>query len=226
MTSKQIKQILLEKGVTHLYHSNTVTTASTFIQRGGLLSRGAVEDLNCYQTPQYTDELDKTVDVYYDIFFDSVDIHNRSRNVNYYGPVLFIYSIGLLDTLPPDCVKITKDNPARWSPGMEESERYFLTPEELRNGYFCGNFSQHLTIRHRKEPLAFDYLESIVIDDPGLKDSSHFNNACVHLENLIETQINMISLEIRKCKPYCECENYYRSRSIDQIEKLYGIDWM
>lgn len=55
MTNRNIKHILLEKGVTHLYHANTVATACTFIENNGLLSRGAVDDLGLYQTSQATD---------------------------------------------------------------------------------------------------------------------------------------------------------------------------
>ena len=40
MTNRNIKHILLEKGVIHLYHANTVATACTFIENNGLLSRG------------------------------------------------------------------------------------------------------------------------------------------------------------------------------------------
>ena len=52
MTNQTIKQILKKKGVSHLYHANTMITACTFIENGGLLSRGAVEDLGLSQSPQ------------------------------------------------------------------------------------------------------------------------------------------------------------------------------
>ena len=72
MTNETIQRILSQKGVNNLYHANTVETACTFLQNGGLLSRGAVEDLRLHQSPQETDDTDKLLDVYYDIFFDSV----------------------------------------------------------------------------------------------------------------------------------------------------------
>ena len=71
------KSILKEKKVKHLYHANTVATACTFLENGGLLSRGYVEDHDLFQTSQRSDEHDQHVDVFYDIFFDSVDVHKR-----------------------------------------------------------------------------------------------------------------------------------------------------
>lgn len=109
MTNETIKQILIEKGITHLYHANSVATASTFLENGGVFSRGAAEDRGLYQTSQETDDTDRDVDVFYDIFFDSVDIHQRIKKLNHYGPVLFVYSIDLIDTLPQGSIKITNN---------------------------------------------------------------------------------------------------------------------
>lgn len=50
MTNEEIKSILKEKEVKHLYHANTVATACTFLENGGLLSRGYVEDHDLFQT--------------------------------------------------------------------------------------------------------------------------------------------------------------------------------
>ena len=97
MTNKDIQRILLEKEVAHLYHANSMATACTFLENGGLLSRGAVEDFGLYQTPQETDATDKLLDVYYDIFFDSVDIHERIGKINHYGPIVFVYSTDVLE---------------------------------------------------------------------------------------------------------------------------------
>jgi len=124
MTNEEIKQVLIDKGVSHLYHANTVGTTVTFLRNGGLFSRGAVEDNGLYQTRQVTDESDKGFKIYYDIFFDSVDIHERANNLNDYGPVTFVYSLDLIDKLPRNSIKITKINPIRWENSMSEEEKY------------------------------------------------------------------------------------------------------
>ena len=113
MTNKTIREILLKKGVSKLYHTNTVETSLSFLKNGGLLSRGLCEDLKCPQTGQYTDSLDKEYDIYYDIFFDSVEIQ-RITGVSYYGPVLFVYNINVLDDIEEGHIRITKMNPDKW----------------------------------------------------------------------------------------------------------------
>lgn len=68
MTNFEIKQILISKQINYLYHSNTVETSITFLRHGGLLSRGAVEKNGLNQTPQRSDEIDKQLGIYNDIF--------------------------------------------------------------------------------------------------------------------------------------------------------------
>lgn len=211
MTNKCIKNILQGKDIVHLYHVNTVKTACTFLENRGLLSRGAVEDRGLKQTPQETDATDKEVDVYYDIFFDSVDIHQRSRSINHYGPVTFVYSIDLLDALPEDSIRITKDNPIRWHPGMSEADKYFQSEYELRAVYTKGAFNQHLTIRHQYQPLSFEHLERIIIDDPGIANNSYFDNAFAYIKNLIAHYARGVPLEVRQCPADCRCKSQYNT---------------
>lgn len=211
MTNREIKKILIDKGVTHLYHANTVATACTFIENKGLLSRGTVNDLGLYQTGQASDDSDKDFDVFYDIFFDSVDIHQRSKRINNYGPVVFVYSIDILDVLPPDCIRITKDNPMYWTLSMKDEDKYFLTEDELRFFYQRGKFNQHLTLRNQTSPIPFDYLEKIILDDPGVEDTRFFDDAYQHLQDLIDDYAPGIPLEVRQCPPSCSCREQYMS---------------
>lgn len=211
MTNEVIKNILIEKGITRLYHVNSVATACTFLENGGLMSRGAVEDRGLFQTPQETDDQDREVDVFYDIFFDSVDIHKRIGNINHYGPVAFVYSVDLLDVLPQGKVKITKDNPIRWNSKMTESEKYFLSEHELRFGLNKGDFTQHLTVCHQAKPLSFDYLNKMILDNPGVNNTEYFENAYHHLQDLINKYAPGISFEVRQCPLECCCQEQYRS---------------
>lgn len=80
---QEVRRVLAARGVESLHHANTVRTAGTFLRAGGLMSRGAVEDLGLDQTPQGSDEADRRYEVWYDIFLDRVDIHsdlNDSRS--------------------------------------------------------------------------------------------------------------------------------------------------
>lgn len=91
MKVAEVKKVLIHKGVTELFHVNSVITSLTFINNGGLLSRETVEKYNLPQTDQQSDDIDKKFNIYNDIFFDSVDIYERAKDVNNYGVItLFI----------------------------------------------------------------------------------------------------------------------------------------
>ena len=107
MTNFEIKQVLINNDVQHLYHTNTVETALSFLQCGGLLSRGICADMELPQTPQYTDALDRRYNIFYDIFFDSTEIQ-KITGYSAYGPVLFQYNLDVLDSIEEGHILITK----------------------------------------------------------------------------------------------------------------------
>lgn len=223
MTNAEIKQVLISKAVTHLYHVNTVATACTFLENGGLFSRGAIEERGLFQTPQQSDDKDKEIDVFYDIFFDSVDIHERAKRINDYGPVVFVYSINLLDALPEDCIRVTKDNPIYWNTSMGEVDKYFLTLEELQSNYQRGKFNQHLTLRNQRDRLPFEYLERIIIDDPGIDFNGNVKNAMKYLEKQIDNLGGRVLLEVRQCPQDCKCREQYKSYNSGYLYYRFNI---
>ena len=149
--------------------------------------------------------------MYYDIFFDSVDIHERGKDVNKYGPVTFVYSIDLIDSLPEGIIKITKDNPIRWKKHTPENERYFSNPLELRLDYVKGTFAQHFTLVNQTEPLPFDYLEEVILDDPGEDKQEYFDEAYAALSSAIEENGLDIALTRRECSEDCKCKIVYKT---------------
>jgi len=222
MTNAEIKQLLLRKGVPFLYHANTVETACTFLENGGLYSRGAIEMRGLSQTSQISDETDKNVDVFSDIFFDSVDIHQRIGQLNKYGPVEFVFSIDLLDFLPEGSIMITKSNPLYWKPNMEETDRYFLSLGELEREYIVGRFEQHLTVRHQQDPLPFDFIKEILLDDPGITDTQYFDEAYTRLQELAQSYTPPISVSVRQCPIGCRCKAQYNSYKLGYFDYKYG----
>lgn len=213
ITTSQIKQILIEKDIQYLYHANTVATAVTFLNNRGLLSRGAVEERGLSQTPQESDESDKTLGVFYDIFFDSDDIHVRANDLNKYGPVTFVYSIDVLDSIPHYVVKVTRDNPIQWDKTMPEPERYFTELNLMRDEYHKGTFKQQLTICNINEPLLFSpHLVKILLENPHIDNSTYFNTAKNTIKNLLEYNSINVPLEIRQCSDDCNCQKGYKTR--------------
>lgn len=211
MNSTEVKAILMQCGVKHLYHVNSVLTALTYLENGGLLSRETVEKRGLPQTPQKTDSLDQLFNIYNDIFFDSVDIHERSRNVNHYGPITFVYSIDVLDELSDYDVLVTKKNPAFWKETATEEDKYFLDGDELSFFFELGNFGQHITIKNISQEISFQNLEEIIIEDPGEKHIDLFKNASNALISVMEKNKLMIPLSARNCPKECHCREKYEN---------------
>lgn len=210
MYANEVKQCLIQKGADSLYHVNSVVTALTYINNGGLLSRGTVDDWGLEQTKQITDNSDKELDIYYDIFFDSVDIHKRAKSLNKYGAVTFVFSLDVLDELEEYEILITKDNPKRWTTDMEVTEKYFTSSSEIINEFWVGNFSQHITVIKPIRPISFDFLEYIIIDSPLNPDDPVFNDALIAINNaLSQNGYENIKILIRKCPPDCKCKTEY-----------------
>lgn len=210
ISPQAIKKVLVQQGVKHLYHANTVVTSLSFLRSGGLLSRGYAEDLGVPQTPQESDESDKAYGIYYDIFFDASDVHKQCRNLNYYGPVSFVYSINVLD-VPGIIVKITKDNPIRWHVDTPEEERYFVSEDELDIHYSSSEITMHITICDMHSPLCFsDYLEEIVIENPKIDNTRYFDQAYKAILTEVAQQAINVPVRIRECPDDCGCYKKYR----------------
>ena len=209
MNAIEVKQCLLWAGVDRLYHCNTVVTALSFLKCGGLLSRQSAENMGLPQTSQGSDEIDKRLGVYNDIFFDSVDIHERAHRINEYGAVLFVYSLDVLDRLVNYDIGVTYDNPIRWDPATPEEKRYFQRSEEFRC-FQKGNFAQHITVRNISVPLSFEYLQEIIIDDPGEEKADYLNQARRCIEAALAQWNLSIPIRVRECPDNCSCIKKYR----------------
>lgn len=213
MEAKTIKELLISKNVEYLYHANSVLTSLTYINNGGLMSRSFVDDSGLIQTPQMSDESDKKLDVYNDVFFDSVDLHSRMKDINHYGPVSFVYSVEVLDDICSYDVLITKSNPIHWSDTISHEEKYFTSLLDLKKNFAKGNFGQHITIRHIDEKIGFDKLEKIILDYPGDDKISHFEKAKHEIENALKKNNINIPIEVRNCSNDCKCTKKYKEHN-------------
>lgn len=203
----EIKSILIDKGISELYHANSVLTSATFFSVGGLLSRGAVENRRLQQTPQQTDQKDGHLGIWNDIFFDSCDIHERAHNLNCYGPVCFVFSIDLLEYLALPDIKITKQNPQYWDENIKNN-RYINDINE----YQKNDFGMHLTLIDTFDIIPFNpYLKKIILDNPNLNNNQHFINARDFIANQIRTNDLNCELLIRECDANCNCHKKYKS---------------
>ena len=221
MNGTDVYNILRDNGVNSLHHANTVTTSCTYLGIGGLASRGYVEDHHLAQTLQYSDNADKRLGIWYDIFLDGVDIHNRGRRRNDYGPVLFNIPISILKDLPPGTdVLVTRKNPVNWKYRETDDDHYFMTPSQLCDNYCYGDFGKHIIIRNQDGFLPFGRTRfSILLDDPLCTLASGQNAYTSAVQRLEYSALHgglMANISKRICRPGCLCLSGH-SRSYDQI---------
>lgn len=225
MNGTDVYNILRDNGVYILHHANTVTTSCTYLRMGGLASRGYVEERNLPQTPQYSDHADKRLGIWYDIFLDGIDIHERGRIRNNYGPVLSKLPTTILLNLPPGVdVRVTRKNPVRWQSGETDSEHYFLSPQELRAGYQYGDFGQHIILQTKDGFLPFPAGTelSILLDDPQRAFSGGvdaYTSAVQRLESSARDGGLVVNISKRNCRLGCQCLSGHKlSYDITDVE--------
>ncbi len=221
--SKHVYEALIEEGIDELHHANSVATACQFLRSKSLMSRGTVERLGFTQTPQKSDDLDKRYGVWFDIFADSVDIHQRAKKANVYGPVMFVFDTDLIEKSYTGRIWVTKLNPTKWS-GKSEDERWFQGKEDLEENLVKGRFDQMLVLRHCGGELPFKkYLKKIILDDPIRKteDEVDFYSMAVGALRLAMQDSGLdIPIERRQCRAQCTCKAYWRE-DVVRLRKMF-----
>ncbi|MBJ6146145.1 hypothetical protein [Hymenobacter sp. BT559] len=229
LSSKDVVALMREKGVEYLYHANTVRTTCTFFRTGHLLARGSVHERSLDQTTQPSDRLDRKLGIWYDLFFDSCDIHARSSNYNKYGPVLLCFDLSLLEQDWAPTVWMTKDNPIRWSTDTPSNERWFNSFEELQTRYDRYAFQQHCVLRNVGGSVRMlPYLKKIVLDNPkrarpNAASVDRFSEAVGALNNALRAGglfEKGITFNNRPCT--CGCVSSYASMTEEKLDKLFG----
>lgn len=233
----RLYRVLKKIGMEYIYHANTVRTSCTLLAKKGLLSRGAVELIGGDQTPQKSDEDDKKLGIWYDIFFDNVDIHlhlsqctNQSACINLYGPVLFKYRLeALLDLDILRNIKITRTNPIDWFRNNNGNTDFFSDIDEIERNYRKGNFQQHLVIGNQRGNFPFRHLEAMVIDDPGQRDQFGVDIYSQAVGALRSAQrrgrLSNIRFTRRTCVARCSCAITYASMyngNRDKFDELFA----
>jgi hypothetical protein len=216
MSPNDVHDVLVQKHIQHLYHANSVTTSCSFLKSGAFLSRKAVEDQGMAQTPQYTDNIDRQYGIWSCVFFDHVDIHYRARKANNYGPVTFRLSVTELLRLPSGTsIQVTRCNPVHWWRAVNESERYFASPEELHSSLKFGDFDKMLVISAPQDRVAFmEPKVSVILDDPQVKIPEGVSAYTHAVESLGRAaREGGVTLEVihRQCQSACKCVAAYQA---------------
>ena len=228
----RLYRLLKEKGIEYIYHSNTVRTACTFLSNKGLLSRKTVECRGLDQTSQNSDDDDKSLGIWNDIFFDNIDIHdhlsrckNKSACINLYGPVLFKFRLeALLELNILSKLKITRTNPNRWIRDNGGKDDFFETIDEMKDSLSKGNFQQHIVLHNFNNYFSLRYLEEIIVDDPKIEDEKGidiYSQAVGALKNAKRKgRLDYISIVRRTCNADCICNETYSKMNENNSEKF------
>ncbi len=214
ISSEQVYEALAAKGVANIHHANSVITACQFLRTGSLMSRGTVDRNGLFQTKQASDDIDKKYGIWFDVFADSVDIHDRAKWANKYGPVTFVLDIKLIEEASTGRVWVTKLNPTKWE-GKSREECWFSSAEDLKAYFVKGCFDQMIVFRHCGGILPFkDYLKEIILDNPKIKteedEVDYYSMAFGALRlSMTEGRID-VPLHKRVCPPECSCVADYQ----------------
>lgn len=215
--SKKFMEALSLKGINEVFHANSVATACLFIRKQALLSRGSVELRGYLQTPQKSDKADRQYSIWFDVFVDSTDIHERAGRHNEYGPVTFVFDTSIIEKTYTGRVWATKINPIYWA-GKQEHQRWFQDIYEVEVGFTKGRFEHMIVLRHCGGELPFEsYLKKIILDDPKSKnddDIQFYSMAYGALRSAMNESRIKIPIERRECSTRCRCKIFYRNDSV------------
>lgn len=150
-----------------LYHANSVPTAFDYISRGYIYSRQKGDEFN-KQTAQRSDELDKALGIYNDIFFDTSDIpYCVGTNTSAYGPIMFVLKPQLIKGKR---IRVTKLNPFVKN-NLTYDSLYYKDVEGIKAGIndggttrFLMNTMHHTTIYNTETIPLKGNLEAIYIE--------------------------------------------------------------
>lgn len=226
LDNNKLHALFKEKDINFLYHANTVSTSITYFQQNGLLSRGAVERLGLSQTEQSSDELDKIVNVWNDIFIDTVDLHGYFPRQNLYGPILFEFNVDLVKNEDFE-IWVTKNNPIYWNKNTSDKEKYFESVDELREKWHTVERQRKMTtIRNNKSPILFEYINKIIVDDPRVKiieENIHlFNEARKSIKEVVDGNISIRNKFTTRTCSNCFCtQNYMNDVSVENLKRLF-----
>jgi len=223
---KRIYETLKDKGVSSIYHANSVITSCHFLRNRYLMSHDAVARLGLVQKSLLSDQIGKNYGIWNDIFTDSVDIHSQHDNVNIHGPVLFELDIEIIKNTYTGKVWVTKSNPSDWEANTNHERRWFVSANDLDHYFTHGNSNHMAIFRHCGGKLPIhNHLKRIILDDPQLQTDTYqidyFSMAYGAIKLAMTEGGIDAPIEKRTCKSGCSCLQNYRD-SFTDAEKLFS----
>jgi hypothetical protein len=223
--SKRIYEVLKDKGVTSIYHANSVIASCHFLRNRCLLSRGSVDKLGLFQTSKISKLIGRNYGIWDDIFADTADIHKLAGSQNSRGPVLFELDIEIIKNTYTGKVWVTKSHPIDWEMNTNHERRWFVSSNDLDHYFSYGDADHMAVFRHcgGKLPIQ-NHLKSIILDDPKictLTDQIDYFSMAYGAIRLAMTEGGIeVPIVKRVCADDCGCLESYQS-GIGHTEKLF-----
>ncbi len=228
LNNQELYDFFIEKEILALYHANTVGTSITYFNNGGLMSRGLISTNGLFQTAQSSDEIDKVLNVWQDVFLDTIDLHSYFGRENHYGPILFELDRELIRDQNLE-IWITKNNPIYWKHETPMEDRYFQNMDEVREKWDgIQRQRKMITIRNSNVPILFNYVRRVIVDDPRVSiprepENIHvFNEAFHRIKAAISDNHPLKGKFITRTCSSCWCtSNYLNQRSVSELKRLF-----
>ena len=116
-------------------------------------------------------------------------------------------------------------NLSKFEPDMFDSDKYFVSIAELRRDW--NNYERQkkmVTIRNQFEPILFDYLEEVIVDNPNVQigDTVLFMELAKSIKiATIEKPQLVVKFNTRTCNDKCYCKENYLNSSISDLQRLF-----
>ena len=223
---KRIYETLKDKGISSLYHPNSVMAACNFLRNRCIMSPGSTDKLGLFQTSLIPSQVGKNHGIWNDIFTDSADLHKQRGHANSHGPVLFELDIEIIKQTYAGKAWVTKSNPGKWETNTKHDRRWFVSANDLENYFSHGDSDYMVIFRHCGGKLPIHgHLKKIILDDPRLKTDTYqidyFSMAYGAITLAMTEGALVAPVEKRTCHPDCGCLNDYMEGRVE-AEKMFS----
>ncbi|MES9941909.1 MAG: hypothetical protein ABW104_03850 [Candidatus Thiodiazotropha sp. 6PLUC2] len=224
---KRIYETLKDKGVSSIWHADSVENTCLFLKHRCLMSRDYIEKLDSQRTMLKPSHSSNSYSDRNDIFADSLDIHKSANKAHSHGPVLFELDIEIIKNTFTGKVWVTKSNPMEWDNSTHHENRWFVSANDLESNFSYGSFDHMVVFRHcaGKLPL-LSYLNRVVIDDPKLQTDQHqvdyFSMAYGAIKLSMREGGFDVPVERRACNKGCDCLNNYKG-GVVRLDGMFNL---
>lgn len=252
MTADELIREFERRNHPYLFHACTVTAFLSYCKAGAYRSRAAMEGLGLKLTPQPSDEADRRIGVYNDLFLNVFDQHadvHKGRSVtglNKYGPVAMVFRVEALEEADGEILsygrEITSDE---YDPDtheireladfIEAAFRYtaphaWTDDPSRRPGTPGPNTVLRFADAGAGVPFEL-YLDHVILDTlpPTLRELQ--NGALADITRALENAGVGAQVTLRECIDPCGCRAAYPLLSESQVRRfmyetnreIYGI---